>query len=138
MHFDITSFVIKSFVIYFFSPLNKERNSFRSGFLRIMEPQPVGWRENILGQLKQRNRTEVAPFQAILLLQARLAERSSQLQQDNATLTTSHEKLKEEKVQLEALLLARTAATQVADSHTIHELQMKMFSLQEELTELHR
>ena len=103
-----------------------------------MEPQPVGWRENILGQLKQRNRTEVAPFQAILLLQARLAERSSQLQQDNATLTTSHEKLKEEKVQLEALLLARTAATQVADSHTIHELQMKMFSLQEELTELHR
>jgi autophagy-related protein 16 len=71
-------------------------------------------------------------------LQAKLAERSSQLQQDNSSLILVNEKLKEEKVQLEAVLLAKTAATQVADSHTIHELQLKMFTLQEELTELHR
>jgi autophagy-related protein 16 len=103
-----------------------------------MEPQPGGWRENILSQLKQRNRTQVAPFQPLFLLQARLAERSSQLQAENSSLVLVNEKLREEKLQLEAVLQSRTAVNQAADSHTIHELQLKMFSLQEELTELHR
>ena len=104
-----------------------------------MEPQPAGcWRADILSQLKQRNRSEVAPFQALLLLQSRLMEQSAHLQTENATLTRLNQSLKEEKVQLEAALQARAAVNQVADSHTIHELQMKMFNLQEELTELHR
>jgi autophagy-related protein 16 len=104
-----------------------------------MEPQPAGcWRADILSQLKQRNRSEVAPFQALLLLQSRLMEQSAHLQTENAALSRLNQSLKEEKVQLEAALQARAAVNQVADSHTIHELQMKMFNLQEELTELHR
>jgi hypothetical protein len=107
--------------------------------LKKMEPQPAGcWRADILSQLKQRNRSEVAPFQALLLLQSRLMEQSAHLQTENAALSRLNQSLKEEKVQLEAALQARAAVNQVADSHTIHELQMKMFNLQEELTELHR
>lgn len=97
-----------------------------------------GWKEDILLQLKKRNRDEVSPFAGLFLLQARLAERNVALETENSSLTVLNERLRQDKLELAAALAARVGAAAVTDSATVQELQQKMFGLQEELTEMHR
>lgn len=50
----------------------------------------------------------------------------------------SHFMFMQEKLELEAALQVRAGAFHAADSATVQELQQKLLSLQEELTEMHR
>jgi len=84
--------------------------------------QQPAWRTHIMRQLKQRDRREREPFEELMAAQARAAERAERLNAENAR------------------LLAEGAAAAVggATSEETAALKAKVYSLQEELTALHR
>jgi len=98
----------------------------------------VDWKEDILQQLKVRNRTEVSPFATLISIQERLCEQKRHLEAENSSLSASNDSLVRDKLQLEAALQTKAGVAAAADSINVQELQLKMFNLQEELTEMHR
>lgn len=88
--------------------------------------------------MKRRTHEQVSPFQNLILLQTKLIERNSILEEENTSLSTLADNLKLENRQLEASIHSRAAVSQAADSVTVNELHQKLFRLQEELTEMHR
>ena len=85
-----------------------------------------------------RNRTEVSPFATLISIQERLCEQKRHLEAENSSLSASNDSLVRDKLQLEAALQTKAGVAAAADSINVQELQLKMFNLQEELTEMHR
>ena len=107
------------------------------------------WRKSILGQLRYRNQREVAPFEDLINLHNRIVERISSLQMENTQLLFINEKLKEEIRNLRistsdtpkgdsAKNVQTSSAEDIVMQSKIATLEKKLFSVQEELTELHR
>ena len=92
-------------------------------------------RTDILRQLKNRNKREVKSFEVIFAAQERLQEQNLQLRSENSTINFLNERLKEENVTLKSKV---TSEPSIQTNENYLELQRKLFSLQEELTELHR
>ena len=92
-------------------------------------------RTDILRQLKNRNKREVKSFEVIFSAQERLQEQNLQLRSENSTINFLNERLKEENVTLKSKV---TSEPSIQSNENYLELQRKLFSLQEELTELHR
>ena len=92
-------------------------------------------RIDILRQLKNRNKREVKSFEVIFAAQERLQEQNLQLRSENSTINFLYERLKEENVTLKSKV---TSEPSIQSNENYLELQRKLFSLQEELTELHR
>jgi len=97
-----------------------------------------GWKKDILLKLRRRHLNEVLPFKSLYQLQEKLIDQNTTLRVANTNLSTSNDLLRGEKVELEAALSTRTTKSPACDSLTFQELQLKMFNLQEELTEMHR
>ena len=112
------------------------------------------WRKSILCQLRQRNQKEITPFQDLIQVHNRIVERISSLQMENTQLGFINERLKNE-IQNLKISSGGYASTSKADpagttnlqsvtcddavaQSTIAMLEKKLFSIQEELTELHR
>ena len=96
------------------------------------------YRKNILTKLKRRNARESKPFEALFEAQGKIFEQNLQLKSENSTLSFVNEKLKEENVILKAKIDSTSESTNIQSSESFLEQQRKLFSLQEELTELHR
>ena len=96
------------------------------------------YRKNILTKLKRRNARESKPFEALFEAQGKIFEQNLQLKSENSTLSFVNEKLKEENVILKAKIGSTSESTNIQSSESFLEQQRKLFSLQEELTELHR
>lgn len=92
-------------------------------------------RDDILDKLRQRNNRESRPFIALFQIQDKISEQNLQLKSDNSSLCVINEKLKEENVILKSKVSAEPS---IHSNENFLELQRKLFSLQEELTELHR
>ena len=93
----------------------------------------MDWREDTLQRLRRRNREQVEPFSDIILRHNRMLDKVGGLALENNSLTFVNQRLEDENRRL------KEAGGGGADhSENIHELQKKMFSVQEELTELHR
>jgi len=92
----------------------------------------------VLSQLKRRNAVEVQPFISVFQLQEKIQERSLALVTENQSLLEETTRLKQEHGQLVAR--AREREEQVGQTSTVEvqEMQKKLFTLQEELTEMHR
>ena len=119
-----------------------------------MKTPKRSWRKSILCQLRQRNQKEITPFQDLIQVHNRIVERISSLQMENTQLGFINERLKNEIQNLKispggysntsksdpartSTLQSATCDDAVAQS-TIAMLEKKLFSIQEELTELHR
>ena len=107
------------------------------------------WRKSILGQLRHRNQREVAPFEDLINVHNRIVERISSLQMENTQLLFINERLKEEIRNLRistsdtpkgdiAKNVQTSSAEDIVMQSKIATLEKKLFSVQEELTELHR
>eukprot|EP00088_Acartia_fossae_P061192 TRINITY_DN7347_c0_g1_i12.p1 TRINITY_DN7347_c0_g1~~TRINITY_DN7347_c0_g1_i12.p1 ORF type:complete len:548 (-),score=133.97 TRINITY_DN7347_c0_g1_i12:709-2352(-) len=96
------------------------------------------WRGVILSQLRLRKEREQVPYENMFMHINQLVETNLSLQEENESLETSNATLKQEKLQLEAALQVRAGAFHAVDSVTVQELQQKLLTLQEELTEMHR
>ena len=112
------------------------------------------WRKSILGQLRHRNQREVTPFQDLIHVHNRIVERISSLQMENTQLAFINERLKEEIKNLKISTsdststpkgdsvggkIAQTSSSEdIVAQSTIAMLEKKLFSIQEELTEMHR
>lgn len=87
--------------------------------------------QKTLVKLRKRNRDEVLPFVQIIELNNRLILANSQLQSEREQIEFVNIKLKEENQKL------KVKSCEV-DSEQLSTLEKKLFSAQEELTELHR
>ena len=92
-------------------------------------------REDVLSKLRQRNRREIQPFQSLFERQELLLEQNIKLKTENETLTFLSEKLKEDNSILKSKV---STESNVNTNENFLELNRKLFSLQEELTELHK
>jgi len=95
---------------------------------------PSSWRDEILGKLIERNKT-VDPLKNIIEAHNKLFEENENLQIANNSLTYVNDRLKEENDKLRP---SSSPVNSAQTNETIQELQQKMFSIQEELTEMHR
>ena len=112
------------------------------------------WRKSILCQLRNRNQMEITPFQDLIQVHNRIVERISSLQMENTQLAFINERLK---VDLNHLKVSTgdnisnskgdsigntsgqvTSCEDTVAKSTIAMLEKKLFTIQEELTELHR
>ncbi|KAL5005455.1 hypothetical protein ScPMuIL_018911 [Solemya velum] len=93
------------------------------------------WKENILDQLKRRNRRQRQLFQDLIQSHNKLFENATSLKAKNVHLAVETEKLKEENLSLQ--IKAETGGSGLHGSGSAL-LEQKLFRLQEELTELHR
>ena len=112
------------------------------------------WRKSILCQLRSRNQREITPFQDLIQIHNRIVERISSLQLENTQLAFINERLKDEIKNLKISTGDKSAEykgnyagstgehsgsiNDAAAQATITMLEKKLFSIQEELTELHR
>ena len=112
------------------------------------------WRKSILSQLRSRNQREITPFQDLIQVHNRIVERISSLQLENTQLAFINERLKDEIKNLKISTGDKSAESKgnygggkgeqsgaindAAAQATIAMLEKKLFSIQEELTELHR
>jgi len=92
-------------------------------------------RNDVLNKLRQRNIKEIKPFKVIFERQELIIEQNIKLQSENETLAFLNEKLKEDNSILKSK--ASPESTVHTNEHFL-ELNRKLFSLQEELTELHK
>ena len=95
-------------------------------------------RLDILNALKRRNALETKPFEALFAVQARISEQNLQLKSDNTSLHFINDKLKEENTILKAKVSNTEQPSSIHSNEQYLELQRKLLSLQEELTELHK
>ena len=96
-------------------------------------------RLDVLAKLRQRNQRESKPFAALFELQGRLSEQNLQLRSENSSLNFVNEKLKEENQSLKSKSTPQDpSSSSIQSNENYLELQRKLFSLQEEVTELHR
>ena len=112
------------------------------------------WRKSILCQLRNRNQREITPFQDLIQMHNRIVERISSLQMENTQLAFINERLKEDLNNLKIStgdnhLTSKgnslgdksdqmTCTEDTVAKSTIAMLEKKLFTIQEELTELHR
>ena len=112
------------------------------------------WRKSILCQLRNRNQMEITPFQDLIQVHNRIVERISSLQMENTQLAFINERLKVDLNHLkvstgdnisnckgDSIGTSGGQVTSVEDTvakSTIAMLEKKLFTIQEELTELHR
>ena len=117
-------------------------------------PPKRPWRKSILNQLRNRNQREITPFQDLIQVHNRIVERISSLQMENNQFAFINERLKDEIKNLKISTSNNTSTSKedikgLKSSHaissedvvaqsTITMLEKKLFSIQEELTELHR
>ena len=94
-------------------------------------------RLDLLTKLKQRNQRESKPFVALFELQGRLSETNLQLRSENSSLNLINQRLKEENQSLKSKCIPPDPSS-IQSNENYLELQRKLFSLQEEVTELHR
>lgn len=90
------------------------------------------WRKDILKRIQIRNATESEPFGDLIAVQSRLVEQTAHLQLENKQLVFQHR---------EGLVRGGGEGGGVGGvlpSHDVQELKRKLYTLQEELTELHR
>lgn len=95
---------------------------------------PNKWRDDILCRLRDRNKS-IDPLKNIIEAHNKLFEENENFQIANNSLTYVNERLKEENVKLRP---SSSPVNSAQTNETIQELQQKMFSIQEELTEMHR
>ncbi len=95
-----------------------------------MEP----WRQNLVEQLRSRNRREVEPFRDLLEQHSKNFEKLSQLQQENMKLKLRNEQLTAAAVSGAAASTGDTGAS----AEEVAVLKRKVYELQEELTSVHR
>jgi len=96
------------------------------------------WRGLIKTQLSLRKAREQIPYETLYSHIKDLTQQNELLKQQNQSLQCSNNTLTQEKQQLEISLQARAAGFNPVDSLTVQELQQKLLSLQEELTEMHK
>ena len=112
------------------------------------------WRKSILCQLRNRNQMEITPFQDLIQVHNRIVERISSLQMENTQMAFINERLKADINHLKISTGDNISnskgdtignnsgqITSIEDSvakSTIAMLEKKLFTVQEELTELHR
>lgn len=94
------------------------------------------WRKTILDRLQTRNRSSVEPFADLITLHNRTFEGTNALRTENAQLVFINEKLKQENLDLKTRV--GSGGTSAESSERIQALEKKLYSVQEELTELHR
>ena len=94
------------------------------------------WRDAVLSQLRRRKALEVEPFAQLFKMQEKLQERSLSLFEDNQRLEAEAARLRlREEMQGPIPFKREDGALQAGE---VADLQRKLFSVQEELTEMHR
>ena len=93
-------------------------------------------RDNVFSKLRMRNVKEVQPFKALFERQEIIIEQNYKLKSENETLSFLNEKLKEDNSNLKTKASPEQSAQH--SNENFLELNRKLFSLQEELTELHK
>lgn len=94
------------------------------------------WRESILDQLQHRNRDETDPFRDLISQHNKIFENFNTLCSDNLQLTIQNEKLRSEG--RSSLGSNSSSLSDVRLQEKIQQLEQKLLSQAEELTELHR
>ena len=97
------------------------------------------WRSGILSSLRSRNARESEPFKELLLLHSRVQEQAITLQLENTRLLQMAGARTSANAGAEEPASAGDPNAGSADQQQkLEELKAKLYSLQEELTELHR
>jgi len=99
-----------------------------------MSTQQPSWRKSALGQLRARNKAEVAPFQDLISDHQKILERAASLTSENLQLKYVTERLREQVQQGGGGGGVTNAEAQAA----ISALEKKLLARQEELTEIHK
>ena len=94
------------------------------------------WRDAVLSQLRRRNALEVDPFAQLFKMQEKLRERSLSLFEDNQRLEAEAARLRLREEMQGPLPSKREDGGSLQGE--VADLQRKLFSVQEELTEMHR
>lgn len=94
------------------------------------------WRKSILDQIQHRNRNEADPFQDLVSQHNKIFENYNTLHSDNIQLTIQNEKLRTEC--RSGLGSNSSSLSDVRLQDRIQQLEQKLLTQAEELTELHR
>ncbi|XP_018564835.1 autophagy-related protein 16-1 [Anoplophora glabripennis] len=98
-------------------------------------PLKCDWRDSILNQLQERNRTETKLFQDLILQHNKVFDNSNRLYLENLQLSIQNEKLKTEGGGLGA---NSSSVSDLRLQEKIQQLEQKLLANAEELTQLHR
>ncbi|XP_060070628.1 autophagy-related protein 16-1-like [Ylistrum balloti] len=98
----------------------------------------IQWKENLLLQLKCRNKRQKQPFEGLIQSHNKLFENATSLKSKNVHLTLETEKLKEENLSLQIKVESGGGSGGGNAGDKNSNLEHKLYKLQEELTELHR
>ncbi|XP_033760176.1 autophagy-related protein 16-1-like [Pecten maximus] len=98
----------------------------------------IPWKENLLLQLKCRNKKQKQPFEGLIQSHNKLFENATFLKSKNVHLTLETEKLKEENLGLQIKVESGGGGGGGNAGDKNSNLEHKLYKLQEELTELHR
>ncbi|KAK0054540.1 autophagy-related protein 16-1 [Biomphalaria pfeifferi] len=92
----------------------------------------TNWKRDLLNQIQRRNRKQSYPFIHLIQTNNKLQEIASSLHLKNVQLQVEIERLKEESIG------SHVRGDGVVSIATTHQLEQKLFKLQEELTEMHK
>ncbi|KAL8559220.1 hypothetical protein ACOMHN_040344 [Nucella lapillus] len=99
-----------------------------------MASNGIPWKDDILQQLRKRNKQQTSAYGSLILANNKLLELSSTLRAKNTQLHTDNERLRAETFQL---TVKADSGGQGGGERT-HALEQKLYRIQEELTELHK
>ncbi|XP_070172903.1 autophagy-related protein 16-1-like isoform X2 [Littorina saxatilis] len=92
------------------------------------------WKEDVLQQLKKRNKQQTSSYASLILANNKLLEITGTLKGKNAQLQAEQDQLKAENFQL----AVKADSGGSGGGERTHALEQKLYRLQEELTELHK
>ncbi|KAH9514693.1 hypothetical protein Btru_023319 [Bulinus truncatus] len=92
----------------------------------------TNWRKDLLSQIQRRNRKQSFPFSSLIQTNNKLQEIATSLHTKNVQLQVEIERLKEES------LSSLVRGDGILSNANTHQLEQKLYKLQEELTELHK
>ena len=101
---------------------------------------PSDWRNVTLSALRARNARESEPFKELISLHSKILERALLLQQENVKLTFQVQRRRDPSPSADSSSSVTTAGgdANANAQQQLEELKSKVYTLQEELTELHR
>ena len=91
----------------------------------------MSYGQRVLAKLKARNLEQVAPFNSLIEINSRLLAKTNEMTTEKDQMEFINSKLMEENQKL------KQTSSEISKDQVAH-LEKKLFSAQEELTELHR